>query len=83
MTNETVLTDAERADRLEAMVDRMSETIVELREDVAESNSLLRSASAIAERDGEATNWNAFRRKLDIELTRQFSLMQKHDIRPL
>ena len=81
--NETPMTDAERADRLEAMIDRMSETIVELRFEVGYSNGLLRSALSIAERDGDSTNWNAFRRKLDIALTRQFALMQKHDIKSL
>jgi hypothetical protein len=75
--------EQERADRLEAMIDRMSETIVELRANTAESNGLLRSAYQIAKRDGIETNWDAFRNKLEAELNRQFDLMKKQGIKPL
>jgi hypothetical protein len=77
------MNNKERGDRLEAMVDRMSETITELRFEVAESNGLLRSAFAIALRDGNETNWEAFRKQLDIALVRQLEMMNRHDIRPV
>ena len=78
-----IMGEKERGDRLEAMIDRMSETIVELRAEVTESNGLLRSANSIAERDGRETNWEAFRMQLSKALVREFELMKKHDIRPV
>jgi hypothetical protein len=56
------ITDADRAERLEDMVDRMSNTIAELRGLLYENNEVLRSTFAITERNGASTNWDAFRK---------------------
>lgn len=40
-----------------------------------EANDLLRSAAAIAERDGEKTNWTAFRNKVKAGLKKQHKVL--------
>lgn len=51
-----------------------------LLECLTESNSLLRSALSIAERDGLETNWNAFRVQLKNALERQHEIMSGYYI---
>lgn len=63
--------EKERADRLEAMIDTMAGTIVDLRAFMFESNESLRSAYSIAQREGVDTNWEAFRNKIKDLLDRQ------------
>ena len=43
--------------------------------EIKESNDLLRSAWMIAKRDGNETNWEAWRKQLDIALARQHTMM--------
>lgn len=43
--------------------------------EIKESNGLLRSAFMIAKRDGKETNWEAWRKQLEIALTRQHKMM--------
>jgi len=43
--------------------------------ELAAANGLLRSAFQIAKRDGKDTNWEAWRKQLDIALVRQHKLM--------
>ena len=47
--------------------------------EIKESNSLLRSALMIAKRDGEKTNWEAFRKQLEIALARQHVMLYGKD----
>ena len=65
------MNEKERADRLEAMVNTMAGTIVDLLAFMFESNENLRSALSIAERKGIDTNWEAFEKKLRELLLRQ------------
>ena len=44
-------------------------------EEIKESNDLLRSAFMIARRDGIETNWEAWRKQLDIALERQHKMI--------
>ena len=46
---------------------------------IKESNDLLRSAFMIAKRDGKETNWEAWRKQLEIALTRQHKMMYGKD----
>ena len=43
--------------------------------EIKESNGLLRSAFMIAKRDGNETNWEAWRKQLEIALARQHKMM--------
>ena len=43
--------------------------------EIKESNGLLRSAFMIAKRDGKETNWEAWRKQLEIALTRQHKMI--------
>ena len=43
--------------------------------EIKASNDLLRSAWMIAKRDGNETNWEAWRKQLDIALARQHEIM--------
>ena len=43
--------------------------------EIKASNDLLRSAWMIAKRDGNETNWEAWRKQLDIALARQHTMM--------
>lgn len=43
--------------------------------EIKASNDLLRSAFMIAKRDGKETNWEAWRKQLEIALTRQHKMM--------
>ena len=45
--------------------------------EIKESNGLLRSAFMIAKRDGNKTNWEAWRKQLHIALERQHAMMYK------
>ena len=47
--------------------------------EIKESNDLLRSAFMIAKRDGKETNWEAWRKQLEIALTRQHKMMYGKD----
>jgi hypothetical protein len=47
--------------------------------EIKESNDLLRSAFMIAEREGKETNWEAWRKQLEIALTRQHVMMYGKD----
>ena len=47
--------------------------------EVKESNDLLRSAFMIAKRDGKDTNWEAWRKQLEIALARQHVMMYGKD----
>jgi hypothetical protein len=47
----------------------------ELIEAFEEANSLCRSMNSIAERNGEYTNWEAFRKRLSEALVRQHSIL--------
>lgn len=47
--------------------------------EIKESNGLLRSAFMIAKRDGKETNWEAWRKQLEIALTRQHKMMYGKD----
>ena len=47
--------------------------------EIKESNDLLRSAFMIAKRDGKETNWEAWRKQLDIALARQHAMMYGND----
>ena len=47
--------------------------------EIKESNDLLRSAFMIAKRDGKETNWDAWRKQLDIALARQHKMMYGKD----
>ena len=73
----------QRVDALEAYVadycaptisDKYKET-ERLIKEIKESNDLLRSAFMIAKRDGKETNWEAWRKQLEIALTRQHKMM--------
>ena len=75
MSDETPITEEELGDRLEAMVDRTVETIVDLRAELYEANSLLRSAYQIAARSGRETNWLAFINQLEDALARQHKII--------
>jgi hypothetical protein len=44
-------------------------------DEVKESNQIIRSAYSIAERDGNETNWEAWRKQLEIALERQHAMM--------
>jgi hypothetical protein len=44
-----------------------------------EANGLLRSAYCIAERDGKATNWEAFRGQLKTTLEKQHAILWPPD----
>ncbi len=54
---------------------QLNEEIKLLMDEIKESNGLLRSAFMIAKRDGKQTNWEAWRKQLDIALVRQHKLM--------
>lgn len=71
------MTDKERAERLEAMVDRMSETIVNLRGELFASNGLLRSFNSVCTRKGDATNWKALGAQIEVALERQHPILYK------
>ena len=43
--------------------------------EIKESNDLLRSAFMIAEREGKETNWEAWKKQLEIALARQHVMM--------
>lgn len=75
--DESVITEKERADRLEAMVDRMADTIANLRGELYQANSLLRSANAVCTRHGAETNWAALGAQIEIALTRQHPILFK------
>jgi len=47
--------------------------------EVKESNDLLRSAFMIAEREGKETNWEAWKKQLEIALARQHVMMYGKD----
>ena len=73
----------QRVDTLEAYIadycaptisDKYKETEPLIKE-IKESNDLLRSAFMIAKRDGKETNWEAWRKQLEIALTRQHKMM--------
>jgi hypothetical protein len=73
----------QRIDTLEAYIadycaptisDKYNETD-RLIEEIKESNDLLRSAFMIAKRDGIDTNWEAWRKQLEIALVRQHKMM--------
>jgi thioesterase domain-containing protein len=73
----------QRVDTLEAYIadycaptisDKYKET-EHLIKEIKESNDLLRSAFMIAKRDGKETNWEAWRKQLEIALTRQHKMM--------
>ncbi len=51
------------------------EDVAEIREGLRDANDLCRSAFSIAQRDGKATNWEAFRAKLSESLERQHKLL--------
>ena len=54
---------------------QLNKEIKRLKDEVKESNDLLRSAWMIASRDGKDTNWEAWRKWLDIALARQHAMM--------
>ena len=53
----------------------LTETLTELAEILEEANSLCRSAHSIADREGSATNWEAFKKRLEEGLIRQHKIM--------
>ena len=50
-----------------------------LESEIKESNDLLRSAFMLAKRDGEGTNWEAWRKQLEIALARQHAIIYGKD----
>ena len=58
-----------------SLIIQLNEEIKRLKDEVKESNSLLRSAFMIAKRDGKETNWEAWRKQLNIALERQHKMM--------
>lgn len=50
--------------------------------DLKEANDLLRSAHAVAERNGRETNWQAFRKRLQEVLVKQSKLLNGTDHLP-
>ena len=58
---------------------QLNEEIKRLMDEVKESNQIIRSAYSIAERDGKDTNWEAWRKKLEIALARQHAMMYGKD----
>ena len=58
---------------------KLKQSIAELRAEIKESNSLLRSAFMIAKRDGKDTNWEAWRKQLDDALSRQYAMMHPQE----
>lgn len=75
MSDEVQISDKERGDILEAIVGRMAGTIVDLRAEIYEANSLLRSAYQIAIRNGQETNWLAFIGQLEKALEQQHKII--------
>jgi hypothetical protein len=69
------MTDKERADRLELMVDRMSETIATLRGELLAANNLLRSANSVVTRQGRETNWDTLGRQIELALESQHLIL--------
>ena len=59
----------------EAQIERLTAKNATFKSEIEESNGLLRSAFMIAKRDGNKTNWEAFRGQLDIVLERQHTMM--------
>ena len=64
-----------RIAELETYIDDFDEDFERLKDEIKESNGLLRSAFMIAKRDGKETNWEAWRKQLEITLTRQHKMM--------
>lgn len=64
-----------RIAELETYIDDFDEDFERLKDEVKESNGLLRSAFMIAKRDGKETNWEAWRKQLEIALERQHAMM--------
>jgi hypothetical protein len=60
---------------------QLNEKIERLIIEVKESNQLLRSAYSIAKRDGNETNWEAFRNQVSIALERQHKMIYPKDER--
>jgi ribosomal protein L37AE/L43A len=58
---------------------QLNEEIKRLMDEVKESNQIIRSAYSIAERDGNETNWEAWRKQLEIALERQHAMMYGKD----
>lgn len=64
---------------LELEIARLTAENARLIVEVKESNSLLRSSYQIALRDGNKTNWEAFRNQLHLALIRQHEIMYPKD----
>lgn len=79
MTNKIIdckeMTDKERADRLELMVDRMSETIATLRGELLAANGLLRSMNSVVTRQGRETRWDTLGRQIELALESQHLIL--------
>lgn len=73
--------DFEIPRRLEKMIDRMSYDIYEMKNEISESNGIIRSSYQIASRGGRSTNWETYSNKLKETLKRQFDIMKKFKIR--
>jgi reverse gyrase len=54
---------------------QLNEEIKRLKDEIKESNGLLRSAFMIAKRDGEGTNWEAFHNQISVALERQHKII--------
>jgi hypothetical protein len=49
-----------------------------LKKQLAKANSLLRSAYSIAERNGESTNWEAFKNQVEKALDDEREILQEY-----
>ncbi len=70
------MSDRERADRLERMLDRMAETIVNLRGELFFANELLRSVNSVITRRGAETNWDALGHQVRVTLEEQYRVLR-------
>ena len=57
-------------------LDALIYELAELKEILGESNSLLRSANSIADREGKRTNWEPFRFQVKDLLNRQHEILK-------
>jgi hypothetical protein len=63
------------------MIDKISYDIYEIKNEISESNGIIRSSYQIASRKGRDTNWETYSNKLKETLKRQFEIMKKFKIR--